>query len=150
METAQGLQSFSGWGIYTLSYKGWFASMNARIDYTFIENKLIEGAYILEPGDDYTDIFQSCREKISDEYGKPNSWAVALINQKNIWQKKNNIGLYEGPQLFWLFEEAFIALHSSKFKDKITITVLFSGREGIGDYNAESLIEIKNPTITID
>jgi hypothetical protein len=150
METAPSLQSFSGWGIYALSYTGRFAGMQARIDYTFADDKLIEGSYILEPGDDYVDAFCLCRDKISEESGNPNSWAIAVISHDNIWHKKNDFGLYEGPQLFWIFEKGFIALHSSKFNDKITITVLFSGREGIGDYNAESLIEIKNPVITKD
>jgi hypothetical protein len=144
-EPAPSLQSFSGWGIFALSFEGRFAGIKARIDYTFTDDKLIEGSYILEPGDDYRDIFQLCRKEISDEYGKPNSWAVADIKQDSIWKKINKFGLYEGPQLFWLFNKGFIALHSSKFKHKITVTVLFSSRESVGDYNAESLIEIKNP-----
>ena len=144
-EPAPSLQSFSGWGIYALSFQGRFAGTKARIDYTFIENKLIEGSYIIEPGDEFREVFQVCREEISEEYGKPNSWAVADIKQESIWKKINDFGLYEGPQLFWLFSKGFIALHTSKFKQKITITVLFSGREGVGDYNVESLIEIQNP-----
>jgi hypothetical protein len=149
-ETAPSLQSFSGWGIYALSYTGRFAGMNSRIDYTFVEDKLIEGSYILEPGDDYVDVFCLCRDKISEEFGNPHSWAISEISNDYIWHKKNDFGLYDGPQLFWIFAKGFIALHSSKFKDKITITVLFSGRKGIGDYNTESLIEIKNPVITKD
>ncbi len=144
-EPAPSLQSFSGWGIYALSFEGRFAGTKARIDYIFKDDKMIEGSYILEPGDDYLDIFQSCRKDISEEYGNPDSWAVADIRQDSIWKKINDFGLYEGPQLFWLFDKGFIALHSSKFKHKITITVLYSSREEVGDYNADSLIEIHNP-----
>ena len=145
-ESASMLQSFSGWGIYALSFEGRFAGRDSRIDYTFVHNKLIEGSYILEPGDDYLNVFKLCRTEISKEYGRPHNWAVAEINQNNIWQKKNNFELYDGPQLFWLFTKGFIVLHSSKFKNKITVTILFSGKEGIGDYNSASLLEIKNPS----
>lgn len=145
IETAPGLQSFSGWGIYALSFEGRFAGRDARIDYTFVENKLIEGSYIVEPGDEYLNVFKLCRDEISKEYGHPHSWAVAEISQDIIWQKKNNSELYDGPQLFWLFTKGFIVLHSSKFNQKITVTILFSGEQGIGDYNSESLLEINNP-----
>jgi hypothetical protein len=144
-ETAPSLQSFSGWGIYALSFEGKFVGRDARIDYTFVDNKLIEGSYILDPEDDYLNTFLDCREIISKVYGKPNKWAVTEIDQDVIWHKLSNLGLYEGPQLFWLFNKGFIVLHSSKFKNKITVTVLFSSRNDISDYNAKSLLDIKNP-----
>jgi len=43
-----------------------------------------------------------------------------------------------------LQKDLLYSIHQNT-KGKITVSVLFSPKEGIGDYNSESLLEIKNP-----
>ena len=139
-ESARYLQSFIGFGTYALSFRGRFAGYTMRIDYSFQDNKLIEGGYILDEPDDIIISFNTIERELTKKFGLPDYWANSRIGSGNIWIKVNEFGKYNGPQLYWEFSNGFIALHAGRFKDKITITVLFVTGKRISQYNTNRLM----------
>jgi hypothetical protein len=91
-ETEYYLQSFHGFGIDALSYKGEIAGLNARIDYSFKDGKLFEGTYTINPDDEIGNDFNKLKEYLSDEFGKPNFRAGPSINSDSFWIKINDYG----------------------------------------------------------
>lgn len=134
------LQSFHGFGIDALSYKGKIAGLTARIDYSFKDNKLIEGNYIIKPHDDFKTNFKILEKFLTNEYGNPNFKAGNSISSDSIWIRITKYGKFKGPELFWKFNDGFIGLIALKFEDDITITVLYSGGRSIEEYGSDRLI----------
>jgi hypothetical protein len=132
METESYMQSFQGFGIYAISYKGKVAGLTAWIDYTFINDKLIEGSYLFEPPGNFGDDFNKLRIFLVSGYGNPDFRA----GPDSIWIKVTDYGRFKGPELYWQFNNGFIALIASKFNDEITIIILYSNRS-IEEYNKE-------------
>ena len=139
-ETKNFLQSFQGFGIDALSYKGDIAGLNARIDYSFKDGKLFEGTYIINPDNDTREIFKKLQEFLIDEYGKPNFRAGQSINSDSIWMKIDDYGKFKGPELFWKFNNGFIGLIASKYEEEVTVTVLYSNDKSIEEYGRDRLI----------
>lgn len=139
-ETESYLQSFQGFGIDALSYKGEIAGLTARIDYSFKDGKLFEGTYTINPVNEIRDDFNKLKIFLTDEYGKPNFKAGQSINSDSIWIKINDYGKYKGPELFWKFSNGFIGLIAVKFEDDITITVLYSKGNSIEEYGQDRII----------
>jgi len=139
-ETESYLQSFHGFGIDALSYKGEIAGLTARIDYSFKDRKLFEGTYTINPVNEIRDDFNKLKFFLTDEYGKPNFRAGQSINSDSIWIKINDYGKYKGPELFWKFSNGFIGLIAVKFEDDITITVLYSKGNSIEEYGQDRII----------
>jgi hypothetical protein len=134
------LQSFHGFGIDALSYSGGIAGLNARIDYSFKDNKLFEGTYTINPEDDIKFGFNKLERYLIGEYGKPNFRAGKSINSDSIWINVNDYGKFSGPELFWKFDNGFVGLIASKFENDITITVLYSNDKSIEEYGSDRLI----------
>ena len=134
------LQSFHGFGIDAISYKGNIAGLTARIDYSFKEGKLFEGTYVINPEGEIRGDFKKLEKFLTAEYGKPNFRAGEMIDSDSIWIKINDFGKFKGPELFWKFTNGFIALVASKFEDDITITVLYSNDKSIREYGSDRLI----------
>ena len=139
-ETKSYLQSFHGFGIDALSYKGDIAGLTARIDYSFKDGKLFEGTYTINPEDEIKSSFNKLEKYLIDEFGKPNFRSGRLINSDSIWVKVNDYDKYKGPELFWKFSKGFIGLIASKFEDDITITVLYSKNNSIEEYGQDRII----------
>jgi len=139
-ETENYLQSFHGFGIDALSYKGKIAGLTARIDYSFKDGKLFEGTYTINPDDEIGNDFNKLKEYLSDEFGKPNFRAGPSINSDSFWIKINDYGKYKGPELFWKFSNGFIGLIAAKFEDDISITVLYSTSNSIEEYGQDRII----------
>ncbi len=143
-ETEYYLQSFSGFGVYALSYTGRYAGLKTRIDYTFKDKKLVEGSYIFNPDGDVKRDFKELEKSLINEYGKPGFKAGTLIDSDSIWIPVTKYGRYKGPELYWKFKNGFIALIASKFENDITITILFSSSKSIKDYNKENETSTEN------
>ncbi len=139
-ETENYLQSFHGFGIDALSYRGEIAGLTARIDYSFKDGKLFEGTYTINPEAEIKITFNKLEKYLVDEFEKPNFRAGRSINSDSIWIKINNYGKYKGPELFWKFKNGFIGLIAAKFEDDITITVLYSNDNSIEKYGSDRLI----------
>lgn len=133
------LQSFNGFGTYSLSFSGQFADKQVRIDYSFKNNKLVEGSYTLQSVGDVKKDFIDVKNHLTTVYRKPDYRANRSIASGDIWNKINDYGKYKGPELYWEFENGFIALVAGKFKDEITITVMYVAAGKISDYNTEEL-----------
>jgi len=143
VETELYMQSFTGFGIYALSYTGSIAGLRARIDYTFKNEKLVEGSYTVEPEGNFENDFNKLSDVLISEYGKPSFKAGPSVDSVPVWIKANEYGSFKGPELYWQFSNGFIALVASKFEEKITLTVLFSNNKSIEDYNKDREISVE-------
>ena len=137
------LQSFSGFGIEALSYKGRIAGIEARIDYNFKDNKLVDGLYSINPNSSFHKDFKVLRNFLIEQYGEPDTKAGPDIDSSSVWIKENNYGRFRGPELYWSFKNGFIGLHASKFKDDITITVIYVEGKTVEEFYKESLIQLE-------
>ncbi|MFZ0452639.1 MAG: hypothetical protein WAM24_02750 [Ignavibacteriaceae bacterium] len=139
-ETGDYMQSFHGFGIDALSYKGEIAGLVARIDYSFKDGKLFEGTYTINPEDEIKNTFKKLEKYLIEEFGKPKFKAGKSINSDSIWIKISDLGKYKGPELFWKFSNGFIGLIAAKFEEDTTITVLYSNDKSIEEYGSDRLI----------
>jgi len=143
-ETAHYLQKFSGFGIEALSYEGNIVGMNARIDYTFKNKKLTEGSYTVISKYNFVEDFRTLLSFLKNHYGKPEYRSGPIYTSDSVWIKTDDFGTYLGPAFYWLFEDGFIGLVSEKFKEEISITILFVHDLTVDEYNSRNLVELKN------
>ena len=78
-ETAHYLQTFYGFGIEALSYKGKIAGLDARIDYDFKDKKLSERSYRIISEDNFKGDFLLLLNFLENRYGKPNRRSGPLM-----------------------------------------------------------------------
>lgn len=133
-ESARFLQTFDGFGVYAISFRGDFIGLNSRIDFTFNDKKFVEGTYQIQSDLSYKEDFLKIRNHLSKLYGNPKYWAIRKFDSDQHWVKETDLGSFRGPELFWEFENGFIAVHSSKFIDEITIKVLYVYNQKISEY----------------
>jgi len=137
------LQEYSGFGIEALCYKGKIAGLEARIDYNFKNNKLVDGLYSINPNSSFHKDFITLRDFLIKEYGKPEIKIGPDIDSSAVWKKENNYGRFRGPELYWSFKNGFIGLHASKFKDDITINVLYVEGKTVEEFYKESMVPLE-------
>ena len=142
-ETESYLQTFEGFGVYALSYRSKIAGLTTRIDYTFKNGKLIEGSYTFEPSKFFKNDFNKLKDFLITEYNKPDFKAGPSIESDSVWIMVTKYGKYRGPELYWRFNNGFIALVASRFEDKITLTILYTN-ESIQEYNKDREISVKS------
>jgi hypothetical protein len=143
-ETARYLQTFSGFGIEALSYEGNIAGLDARIDYTFKNKKFTEGSYTVISKDTFREDFLTLLSFLQIRYGRPGYSSGPLYTSDSVWIKINDFGMYIGPSFYWVFQNGFIGLISQKFKEEITLTILFASDLTVDEYNSKNLVELKN------
>lgn len=142
-ESARYLQTFSGFGTYVLSFRGDFLQLNSRIDYSFKDSMLVEGSYQIGTDFTYETDFIKIRDHFTKLYGKPAYWAITKFDSKPRWIKQSDLGSFRGPELFWEFEDGFIAIQSSKYIEEITITVLYVHNQEISEYGNADVFTIQ-------
>ena len=142
-ETAHYLQTFNGFGVEALSYKGKIAGLDARIDYDFKDKKLIEGSYRVNSDDNFKEDFITLLNFLEIQYGKPELRAGPLYTFDSVWIKTNDYGMFIGPSIYWEFKDGFIGLISQRYKDEITLIVLYAYNTTIEEYNFENAAELK-------
>jgi len=143
-ETAQYLQTFSGFGIEALSYEGNIAGLGARIDYTFKNKKFTEGSYTVISKDTFREDFLTLLSFLENRYGKPGYSSGPFYTSDSVWIKINDFGMCIGPSFYWVFKNGFIGLISQKFKEEITLTILFASDLTVDEYNSKNLVELKD------
>jgi hypothetical protein len=143
-ETAQYLQIFSGFGIQALSFEGNIAGLDARIDYTIKNKKLTEGSYTVISKDNFRGDFLTLLIFLENRYGKPGYSSGPFYTSDSVWIKINDYGMYIGPSFYWVYKNGFIGLISEKFKDEITLTILFASDTTVDEYNSKNSVELKN------
>lgn len=142
-ETARYLQTFSGFGSYALSFRGEFLNLNSRIDFSFKDSLLVEGSYEIKCNFSYDEDFLKIKEYFTAQYGKPEYWAIRKFDAKPRWIKESDLGAFRGPELFWEFDDGFIAVQSSKYIEEITITVLYVHNKKISEYGSADVFTIQ-------
>jgi len=143
-ETAHYLQTFSGFGIEALSYEGNIAGLDARIDYTFQNKKFTEGSYTVISKDTFREDFLTLLSFLENRYGRPEYSSGPIYTSDSVWIKINDFGMYMGPSFYWEFNNGFIGLISQKFKEEITLTILFASDLTVDEYNSKNPVELKN------
>jgi hypothetical protein len=143
-ETEEYLQSFHGFGVDALSYKGNIAGLLARIDYSFKDGKLFEGTYSINPEQYFKIDFGKLKNYLTDKYGKPDFRAGPLVNSDSVWIKITDYGKFKGPELYWKFTNGFVGLIASKFEIEITLTILYSNNKSIENFSKDELISTDN------
>ncbi len=143
-ETAHYLQTFSGFGIEALSYEGNIAGLDARIDYTFKNKKLTEGSYSIISNNTFREDFLILLSFLENRYGRPGYSSGPFYTSDSVWIKISDFGMYMGPSFYWVFKNGFIGLISEKFKEEITLTILFAYDLTVDEYNSKNLVELKN------
>lgn len=150
-EEAHYLQYFSGFGVTALSFKDKITGIETRIDYTFKEDKLIEGSYIVISGEYYKKDFVELLKFVIKDYGQPEYRSGKNYIEDTVWIKENDYGSFSGPSYYWEFKNGFIGLISKKFKEEITITLLFVNGSSIGKYAENRGVELNEfPFIIIE
>ncbi len=142
-ETENYLQTFEGFGIYSLSYKGKIIGLITRIDYTFKNGKLVEGSYTFESGEYFKDDFNKLKDFLISEYNKPDFKAGPSIESDSVWIMVTKYGKYKGPELYWQFSNGFVALIAARFENKITLTILYTNNS-IKEYNNDRGISVES------
>ena len=142
-EDASFLQSFSGFGVYALSFRGNIAGLSARIDYTFKDSMLVEGSYQVRSDNSFKENFKKVREHLTAQHGKPNYWAIKLYTSAQPWVKETDLNSFRGPELYWEFDNGFIALQPSKYNEEVTITILYVYNQKIGDYGTADVFTLE-------
>ncbi len=137
-ENASYMQSFSGFGVFALTYNGKFGDYNSRIDFTFKDNSLTEGSYVITT-DNFFEDFVKIRDMLINDLGKPNFWAKSKLSSNNIWIKKNDFGDFYGPELYWQYGDGFIGMLSEKSEDETLITIVYFYQQTIEDYGVQSV-----------
>ncbi len=137
-EEASYMQSFSGFGVFALSYKGKYENYNSRIDYTFKNDSLVECSYIILCDDFFSD-FLKIRNSLIKELEKPDFWAKSKIRLNNVWIKKNDFGSFYGPELYWQFDDGFVGMLSEKSDGETTITIIYLHQQTIHDYGVQKV-----------
>lgn len=143
-ETAYYLQTFSGFGVEALSYKGEVAGLDARIDYTFRNDKFNEGSYAVITKDNFSEDFLTLLNFIKNNHGEPEYRLGPHYTSSSVWIKINDYGMFLGPSYYWVFRDGFICLVSQKFKQEITLSILYVYGLTIEEYNAKNSVEWKN------
>ena len=143
-ETAYYLQTFHGFGIEALSYKGKIAGLDARIDYDFKNNKLIEGSYRIISDDNFKEDYSTLFNFLGNLYGKPDLRTGISYESDSVWIKTTDYNMYIGPSIYWVFNNGFIGLISQKYKEEITLIVLYVHNVTIEEYNSGKTVELKN------
>ncbi len=136
-ETSRYMQRFTGFGVDALSFEGEFCGIKSRIDFSFRDNKLAEGSYCINPGSSFHEKFNHLKKCLIRRHGKPRYAAGNEFNSDSLWIKQNNVGLFLGPSIYWVFANGFLMLHSSKFEDEITITILYAHGKTISEYDED-------------
>lgn len=143
-ETAYYLQTFHGFGIEALSYKGKIAGLDARIDYDFKNKKFTEGSYRIISDENFKEDFQTLFNFLENLYGKPDLRSGPFYTSDSVWIKINDYETYVGPSIYWEFKDGFIGLISQKYKEEITLIVLYAYNTTIEEYNSNNEVELKN------
>ena len=141
-ESSYYLQKFTGFGVETLSFKDEISGIDARVDYTFKNNKLTEGAYIIDHDNSFKEDLPQLLEYLTKQFGNPEFKSGLPHTSDTIWVKENDYGSYRGPSFYWVFADGFIAVLSQKFEDNITLSVLYAHGSSIGRYAENNGVEL--------
>ena len=141
-ESTYYLQKFTGFGLVTLSYKDKIAGIDSRVDYTFKNDKLTEGAFIISHDDSFKDHLTRLLEYLTKQFGSPEYRSGPAYTSETVWIKENNYGSFLGPSFYWIFSDGFIALISQKFESNVTLSVLFAHGSSMARYAENNGVEL--------
>lgn len=150
LELASYQQSYIGFGVYILTYHGQILDQHTKIDYVFEDNILVEAFYTIDV-ESFPENFQSVKELYFNKLGIPNYWASSHPDTSIDWALKGDEQFCRGPEIYWEFCNGFIGLISEKFKDDISISILYCHGKTIAEYGKfviypyENIVGTSNP-----
>lgn len=132
-EIANYRQTFIGFGETVISYFGKITSFEATIDYAFKDDVLTEASYNIDI-ENFNETFEKVKDYYINKLGEPNYWASLHPRFIGNWKGDEENGLCRGPELYWEYCNGFIGIITEKYKDDITLTVLYVHDKTILDY----------------
>jgi len=132
-ELAKYLQTFIGFGVNIISYSGKIADYNSIIDYVFEDSILVEASHSIKI-EYFPKAFKKLKEYYINKFGTPFYWANSHPNSVIDWTSETKGDLCRGPELYWEFCNGFIGIIAEKFKEDITITILYVHQKTIREY----------------
>ena len=138
------LQTTYGFGQKILSYTTKIAGYKARVDYVFKDERLVEGIYEIKV-DSFEVAFDEIRQFYIEKLDYPVYWSGSHPLTKTNW-KGNENGLCRGPEIYWEYFDGFIAIVAEKYKQEITISILYVYDKTIVDYGKYVVFPYKNIT----
>jgi len=134
-ESAHYAQSFIGFGEYILSYYGNILDFRTMIDYTFKDSILIEGSYTIQTtNSNFSESFNKIKGLYISNLGKPSYWASAYPDSSFHFENTSEAKQCRGPELYWEYCNGFIGIISEKYRDDISITILYAHNKTIAEY----------------
>lgn len=133
LELAKYDQLYIGFGVHILTFHDTHLNYYTKIDYVFEEEKLKEAFYTIET-ESFEETFQNIKASYINRFGRPNYWSSshpdASIN--SVFESESDY--CRGPEIYWEFCNGFLGIISEKYKETITITILFVHEKTIEDY----------------
>jgi hypothetical protein len=137
------MQTTKGFGEEILSYQGQTAGLDARVDYIFRDGKLVEGLYEIEV-DSFEIEFEIIKDYYFEKLDYPNYWASSHPNTEINWVGDEVNTLCRGPEMYWEYYDGFIAIVTEKYKNEITISIIYVYDKTILDYGKYVTYPYKN------
>lgn len=132
-ELSKYLQTMIGFGEEIISYNGSVAGLDARVDYVFRNGILVEGLYQITVKS-FEQEYQTIKEHYIKKLDYPIYWANAHPNTKINWDDENPDLVCRGPEIYWEYYDGFVAIITEKYKEEITISILYAHEKTIRDY----------------
>lgn len=133
MEIAQYDQSYIGFGVYILTFHDKHLGYESKIDYVFDDDKLIEAFYTIETKSFISD-YKNIKDYYIKRFGKPSYWASSHPDASIDWAWENEEDYCRGPEIYWEFCNGFLAIISERYKETISITILYAHNKTIEEY----------------
>ena len=97
-----------------------------------------------DPHDNFRNDFTTLKNFLENQFGLPDYRAGLLYTSDSVWIRISKAGLYTGPSFYWVFNNGFISLISEKFREEISISVLYAYDRTIDAYNEQNLVNLKD------
>ena len=133
IELSRYMQTFIGFGVNIITYSGEISDYKAEIDYVFEDSILVEASYCIKV-EIFPDDFKKIMEYYISKFGTPFYWANSHPNSVINWRVKSENDLCRGPELYWEYCNGFMGLIAEKYKDEITISILYVYQKTIHEY----------------
>lgn len=133
LELSEYDQAYIGFGVYILTFHDKHLGYESKIDYVFEEDELVEAFYTIE-AETFEETYNIIKENYINKFGRPNYWSSAHPDAsiKRVFESEEEY--CRGPEIYWEFCNGFLGIISERYKQSITITILFVHNKTIDEY----------------
>ena len=132
-ELANYMQTFMGFGVHIMSFSTAVADFDAVLDYVFEDSILVEASYCFEI-ESFPESFKKLKDYFINKLGSPFYWANSHPDYDIDWAEESDNGICRGPEIYWEYLNGFIGMIAEKYKEDITLTILYVHQKTINEY----------------